>query len=197
MYENRHPHGNMAILIGAREEGLGIREPVSAGARARGQTASAEPEEVYVPPRDVREAAPGPVIDDVLVGEICHEGVICCSLRTTVRELAETMEAENITAVVVVREEDGAALGVVSQTDLVLARQGRSAEELTRLPASAVMTPELVSCERGTSVCDAITTMTRHGIHRLVVVEREGGVTIPVGVVSMTDVIQKLIGRIP
>jgi crotonyl-CoA carboxylase/reductase len=28
MYENKHPHGNMAVIVGSPELGLGISDPV-------------------------------------------------------------------------------------------------------------------------------------------------------------------------
>ena len=37
--------------------------------------------------------------------------------------------------------------------------------------------------------------MTRNRIHRLVVVEEQAGKLVPVGILSMTDVVRRLIGE--
>jgi crotonyl-CoA carboxylase/reductase len=93
----------------------------------------------------------------------------------------------------VVVEEGGKAVGVVSQTDIVLARQGRTAEEARELLARDIMTRGCATCDLETSLSDAVSTMTRLRIHRLVVTETQNGSEVPVGVISMTDVVRKLI----
>ena len=44
-----------------------------------------------------------------------------------------------------------------------------------------------------TPLSDAVTAMTRMGIHRLVVTEQKANRNVPIGVISMTDVVRKLI----
>ena len=106
--------------------------------------------------------------------------------------MARLLVAYRIHAVVVIDEDERAA-GVISQTDVVLARQGRSAEELGQLRADEIMTPSLIHCEADTRVSEAVTTMTRRGIHRLIVTEERDGRPFPIGVVSMTDIIHKMV----
>lgn len=57
------------------------------------------------------------------------------------------------------------------------------------------MTPGLVSCTSDRKLSDAVTLMTRNRIHRLVVVEEQAGKLVPVGILSMTDVVRRLIGE--
>jgi len=57
------------------------------------------------------------------------------------------------------------------------------------------MTEGCVTCDRKTPLSDAVSTMTRLRIHRLVVTEKRKGRKMPVGVISMTDVVRKLIVR--
>ncbi len=127
------------------------------------------------------------------VREVMTYGVISCARTTPVDEVARRMVSHHIHAVVVT-DEDGYAVGVVSQTDVVLARQGRTPEQVAALTAADIMTPEVITCTPDTKVSDAITLMTRNRIHRLVVVDQEGDRLWPVGVISMTDVIRELIG---
>jgi crotonyl-CoA carboxylase/reductase len=183
MYENKHPHGNMAVLVGARASGGPAPAP-SAG----------EPEEVFGRPRLYDEGVAAAAADDrLLVRDLMTEGAISCGLATPVREIARMLLDRQIHAVVVV-DAAGDAVGVVSQTNLVLARQGRTREELERLTAEDIMASALVTCEPESRVSEAVTTMTRHRIHRLFVLDRRGGRRRPIGVISMTDVVRTLIG---
>lgn len=131
--------------------------------------------------------------DTLLVRDVMHVGVTTCTRTTSVTEVARTMLNNRIHAVVVVGD-DGRAIGVVSQTDVVLARQGRTTEQVAALRASDIMTPSLLSCTPEHKLSDAITLMTRNRVHRLVVVDEREGLLVPVGIISMTDVIRQLIG---
>ncbi len=192
MYENKHPFGNMSILIGAPTFGLGkaIPEP----AQMVQVTTTVEPKErkgfYRAPLHSLAEPAPvEPTMEDNrLVREMMHYGVISCNLRTPVEEVAHRMVNYHVHAIVVT-DNAGYAVGIVSQTDVVLARQGRTVDELAALTAGEVMSANIISCSPDTSVSDAITLMTRNRIHRLVVVDTRGGKPWPAGVISMTDII--------
>jgi len=93
----------------------------------------------------------------------------------------------------VVVQEDDQAIGVVSQTDLVLTRQGRTSEEVKDVKARDIMSEGCATCDAETPLSEAVTSMTRMGIHRLVVTEKQEGRDVPIGVISMTDVVRKLI----
>jgi crotonyl-CoA carboxylase/reductase len=191
MYENRHPHGNMSVLVGAKELGLGVSSPLAMVSSA-GRSTPVEPEDEYARPR----AEPDPegvVTDEREVRELMHAGVLTCGMDATVQEMGALLLSHKIHALVV--EEEGSAVGVVSQTDLVLARQGRRPEVFRAMRAREIMSPDLVSCEAGTRIAEAITMMTRRRIHRLVVVEEVGGKRVPLGVVSMTDIVRSMMGE--
>jgi crotonyl-CoA carboxylase/reductase len=94
---------------------------------------------------------------------------------------------KDIHAVVVLDGEK--AVGVVSQTDLVLARQGLSLHDTRAIPVRDIMTPGCVTCDAGLPLSEAVSLMTGRRMHRLVVTD-DGQ---PVGVISMTDVVRKLI----
>ena len=82
-------------------------------------------------------------------------------------DAANLMIRSNIRAVVVVENER--AVGVLSQTDIVLTRQGRTQEEARTVKVREVMTPGILSCESNTSLTDAISMMTARRINRLLV----------------------------
>jgi crotonyl-CoA carboxylase/reductase len=193
MYENKHPHGNMAVLVGATEFGLG-----ASGARPVVQAAPTLPSgDVHTTPHPYPMSEPLPgieggeevaVVDDgTTVSELMTHGVIGCGPDDSVAAVVATMVDNDVHAVVVM--DGGQAVGVVSQTDLVLARQGRSKAEAAAMAARDVMTPGCVTCDAGTALSEAVSLMTGRRIHRLVVTEDDA----PVGVLSMTDVVNRLI----
>ena len=201
MYENRHPHGNMAILIGAPRLGLGAATESPAALAAR--VAPAPPEvgrDARLPTHPQQEAIFGlsrPPIetevevtftDPTPVGDVMHAGLITCAPGAHVDEVARLMVDHDIHALVVA-DAGGEPAGVVSQTDLVLARQGRRPEEAKELHARDIMTPGVLSCDEATPLHQAITMMTSRRVHRLVVT-REGKA---IGLLSMTDVVRKMI----
>jgi len=86
----------------------------------------------------------------------------------------------------------GSLVGVLSQTDLTRAR---GTEYLwANWPGLAVrhlMTSPAITVHRSTPLTIAARKMERHRIHRLVVVD-DGDETIPIGVLSMTDLIHAI-----
>lgn len=86
----------------------------------------------------------------------------------------------------------GSLVGVVSQTDLARAR---ATEYLwSSWPGLAVrhlMTSPAITVRRSTPLVIAARKMERHGIHRLVVVD-DADERIPIGLLSMTDLIHAI-----
>lgn len=89
-------------------------------------------------------------------------------------------------------DDSGSLVGVLSQTDITRAR---STEYLwANWPGLAVrhlMTSPPVTVHRSTLLNTAARKMERHHIHRLVVVDDEDP-TIPIGVLSMSDLIDAI-----
>jgi signal-transduction protein with cAMP-binding, CBS, and nucleotidyltransferase domain len=92
----------------------------------------------------------------------------------------------DIHALVVIEGEK--AVGVLSQTDIVLARQGRTVEYARELSVGELMTQGCATVEVDAQLSGAVTDMMKRRIHRLVVTENGK----PVGVLSMTDLVRRL-----
>ena len=116
-----------------------------------------------------------------------HRGVVTCHPETPVEEVAQTMDAQDISALVVVNDV-GDAIGVISRTDLVNSRfiqpyfrhwHGMGAEHLMSKPVVSVL-PD-------TTINEAVQMLNEKHIHRLVVVEKDNGHLRPVGILSVTD----------
>ena len=136
----------------------------------------------------IEEGEPATIADDgARVSDLTHRGIIACAPADSVGKVARTMIDNDIHAVVVL--EAGKAVGVVSQTDIVLVRQGRTPEQARALIARDIMTLGCATCDAGMLLSEAVSLMTGRRMHRLVVTENDQ----PVGVLSMTDVIRRLL----
>jgi crotonyl-CoA carboxylase/reductase len=194
MYENKHPHGNMAVLVGATDFGLGARDTGSAS-RAH---AALPPDDVHTTPHPSPMSEPLPTVaegqevtvadDGLVVSDLMHHGVVGCAPDDTIAVVVRIMAQEDVDAVVVMQ--DGRAIGVVSHTDVVLARQGRSRTQARALQARDVMTPGCVTSDVATPLREAVSVMTGKRIHRLVVTDGAEAV----GVLALSDVVAELAG---
>jgi CBS domain-containing protein len=116
-----------------------------------------------------------------------HRGVITCTLETPIADVAATLDAHDISALVVI-DENGDALGVISRTDLVNARFIAPYMKHWRgLSAQHLMTKPVISVSADTSIEEAAQLLFEKHIHRLVVVEKSGHHIRPVGILSITD----------
>lgn len=121
-----------------------------------------------------------------------HVGVITCRPDTPAGEVADTMKAHDISALVVV-DDGGYTVGVISRTDLVNATfvqpylkhwRGMAARHLMSFP--------VVSVRAETSIEEAIELIHKRKIHRVVVTEPQGDRERPIGILSVTDLVRHM-----
>jgi CBS domain-containing protein len=126
-------------------------------------------------------------MDKLTVRDVMHVGVITCRPETPVAEVAERMKAHGVSALVVT-DEAGYAIGVISRTDLIntvfiqpyLERwRGMTARHLMSVPAISVRAERPLE--------EAIELIREKKIHRLVVTERASDRERPIGILSVTD----------
>jgi CBS domain-containing protein len=116
-----------------------------------------------------------------------HRGVITCRPETPVAQVAEILDCNDISALVVV-DETGDALGVISRTDLVNARFIQPYMKHWRgLNAEHLMSKPVISVTAHTTISEAVQLLNEKRIHRLVVVEKISGHVRPLGILSVTD----------
>jgi len=125
------------------------------------------------------------------VGECMNVEPIIIRSEASLTEAVKLMDQHQVHGLPVV-DASGSLVGVISQTDLARAR---ATEYLwSSWPGLAVrhlMTKPPVSVKRSTPLVMAARLMERHAIHRLVVVD-ELDERIPIGVLSMTDLIHAI-----
>lgn len=126
-----------------------------------------------------------------IVGDLMALEPIVVRADATLTEAAALMDRHHIHGLPVV-DASGSLVGVLSQTDLARAR---GTEYLwANWPGLAVrhlMTSPAITVHRSTPIALAARKMERHRIHRLVVVD-DLDETIPIGLLSMTDLIHAI-----
>ena len=126
-------------------------------------------------------------MSDPRVKDWMHRGVITCHPETPAAEVAATMDTNDISALVVVSEQ-GAAVGVISRTDLINARFVQPfMKHWPGLNAEHLMTKPVISVLPDTTINEAVQMLSEKRIHRLVVVEKASGHLRPIGILSVTD----------
>lgn len=135
------------------------------------------------------------------VSDVMNANVISISDEATLADAIDLLRQHKISALVVV-DHSGHMVGLISQTDLLRAWDDGSGPSARQQPVAQHMTRDVVSVAPHRSLDYAMRTINEHQIHRLVVVEsRDGGrfVTdrmIPVGILSQTDIVRALIGKL-
>ncbi len=125
------------------------------------------------------------------VGDVMALEPILIRADAPLSEAVALLEKHHIHGLPVV-DAAGSLVGVLSQTDLLRAR---STEFLwANWPGLAVrhlMTSPALTIHRSTPLADAARKMERHHVHRLVVVSDDDE-TLPIGVVSTTDLVRAM-----
>ena len=167
-------------FFGKRGEKV-VQENLAAVRRGRSEVIEITSEVMVSAPSE------GKPLSDVRVQDWMHRGVVTCQPDTPVAEVAATMDAKDISALVVVNEH-GAAVGVISRTDLINARFVQPyMKHWHGLNAEHLMTKPVISVAPDTTINEAVQMLNEKHIHRLVVVEKASDHLRPIGILSVTD----------
>ena len=129
-------------------------------------------------------------MNDKTVQDWMHRGVITCGPETPVTDVAASMDSNDISALVVV-DDAGDALGVISRTDLVNARFIQPYMKHWRgLHAEHLMSKPVISVTPNTTINEAVQLLNEKRVHRLVVVDKISGHVRPLGILSVTDLVR-------
>jgi CBS domain-containing protein len=128
----------------------------------------------------------GQSLDQLMVADAMHTGVVTCPLETPLRDVARMMGVHRIHAVVVFGE--GPELwGVVSDLDLV---QAAAAGDFEARTAGGIAVTPLLMVESVDTLTHAAQLMSEHQVAHLIVVEPTSGR--PIGMLSTLDLARKL-----
>ena len=125
------------------------------------------------------------------VGDLMATEPIVVAAEASLSAAAQAMDEYDISGLPVVGEA-GDVIGVISETDLVHAR---ATEWLwanwTGLKVRHLMSSPPLTIGRSATLAAAAVKMERHHVHRLVVVADDDP-TVPIGVISTSDVVRAL-----
>jgi CBS-domain-containing membrane protein len=128
------------------------------------------------------------------IADISRQDVLSIDSGATVADAAVLMREHHVGALVVTAADgDGErAIGMLTDRDLAVEVLGRrlAYEGLT---AGDVASRTLVSVRGEADLAEAISTMNRHGVRRLLVTGQHGEVT---GIVSLDDVLESLVAQL-
>lgn len=119
-------------------------------------------------------------LDQILVTDCMHHGIVTCDPAASLAEVAAMMSAHRVHAIAV-QSGDGPS-GIVTAADLIAAAQRE--EECT---AAQIAATEVLAVSAACPLRHAMQLMTEHGVTHLLV--RDHGNGHPVGVLSTSDVV--------
>jgi CBS domain-containing protein len=123
------------------------------------------------------------------VAEVMHAGVFTCRPDTPISEVARRMVEYDASALVVT-DDQGYLLGVVTRTDLVTLRAFD--EYWIEMSAEHAMVRQVITIPPQATIREASRLIVDKKIHRLVVVQQEGERLRPVGILSQTDIVRDM-----
>lgn len=123
------------------------------------------------------------VIGSIL--KVKGNAVISVPPEETILGVARILSEHRIGAALV-RDRDGALLGIISERDIVSGMAGHG-PGTTALSVAQFMTRDLVTVRRETPVVEALGLITRHRVRHLPVLDDAGGL---LGLVSIGDLVK-------
>ena len=116
------------------------------------------------------------------VSDMASDDIVTASQESSIGDIAEQLESENVGAVVITEEEE--PVGIVTDRDIVVAFTEH--DDLPSLTAGDVMTEDPVTLEADEEGMEISRTIGEHGVRRLPVVDSDGKV---VGIVTLDDLV--------
>jgi len=117
--------------------------------------------------------------------DVISKGVVTCTPRDTVLEVAQLMKKEDIGPILIVdNKQSNTLVGIVTDRDLVLKVIAESEDPRTT-PVGDVMSKKLIACRADDDVEQAMNAMAQFQLRRIPVVE--DGMKL-LGIISQADV---------
>ncbi|MDI6752399.1 MAG: CBS domain-containing protein [bacterium] len=124
-------------------------------------------------------------MEDKKVLDVMTRGVVSVHLADSIKEVARAL-AENKIHAVACMDDNGDAIGVISEMDLLKVMD----QDLDRTRAEDIMSSHLRSITPNSSLREAAEVMLGLKVHRLIVLHPEGRRA--VGVLSISDIIREM-----
>ncbi|MDH5472389.1 MAG: CBS domain-containing protein [Gammaproteobacteria bacterium] len=120
-------------------------------------------------------------------GEYCNRDVVITSPETSITEAARLMREFHAGDLVVVTRHGNSntPVGIITDRDIVIEVIARQISP-DALTVSEVMSKHPVSVEESVRLLDTVALMQKHGVRRILVVDKKGGLQ---GILTADDVI--------
>lgn len=124
------------------------------------------------------------------IGELCNREVVFALRKTNITEAAQLMRQYHVGDLVVVDLVEGkrVPVGIVTDRDIVIEIIGDSLS-VDDFTVGDIMRQQLISVQEKDGVIETIQLMRAHGIRRIPVIDKEGGLA---GIVSVDDMLDLL-----
>lgn len=128
-------------------------------------------------------------LENKLLREVMTRGVVTVSIEATVKQIAAMLSQNGLSGVAVTSEE-GEAVGVISDMDILRVMGKENWENIT---ADSIMTPHLESVKPTMTLGDAAKIMREKHIHRLLIFSERGvgASQRPIGILSASDIVRE------
>ncbi|MGA2513989.1 MAG: CBS domain-containing protein [Candidatus Limnocylindrales bacterium] len=121
------------------------------------------------------------------VGEVMTANPVAITETASLAEAATILDTRKISGLPVL-DENGALIGVISQTDLVRARANQHlVSDWPGLSVGQIMTKPALTIAATASLEEAAKVMEQRRVHRLVVTN---GAANPIGIISTSDLVR-------
>lgn len=131
-----------------------------------------------------------------MVRDYMHRGLLTCRPGTKIGQVAVLLTQHHVHGLIVT-DRDGRALGVITDFDLMagewLSGDPQSLEVMRKMTAGELMSTPVDSIDINASAPEAAAIMRSKLIRRVVVTENDK----PVGVISVSDIIESIADTIP
>jgi len=128
-------------------------------------------------------------LKDIMARGAMTRGVITISINETCKHIAKLLRENDISGVCIIGD-DGKAVGVISEMDILKVIGMENWENMT---AESIMTANLETIEPKTTLIEAANIMRRRHVHRLLLLS-EGGIGMsqkPIGILCSSDIIRE------
>jgi CBS domain-containing protein len=128
-------------------------------------------------------------LENKLLRDVMTRGVVTVPMDATVREVATMLSKQGLSAVAVISD-DGEAMGVISDMD-ILKVIGK--DDWENLPAESIMTPRIEIVKPTSTIGEAARIMREKHIHRLLIFSERGvgASQRPIGILSASDIVRE------
>ena len=130
------------------------------------------------------------------VREFMRRELVTCR-PTTPLETLIARSAVSAGDMLVVADDDGYALGLVSRNDIMLAQRSSSQSTGEAVTAGAIMKAPIQTCEPDALLRDVVTVMYCQRVDHLLVIKPGEDRLYPMGMLCMGDIILRLVQETP